>query len=189
MKSTQIIVIIVACLLYVTAAQRVVGSAQGFATGVTGGGNAKPEHPQDVKELLKMLTDKTPRVIVLSKEYDFTGSEGKTTGTVCASWGDGPGCQKIIQKDCGTKPKLTGTWDNAARIPISVASNKSLIGVGNKGVIKGKGLRMGKGSSNVIIQNIEVKDLNHQYVWGGDAISFDGADHVWVDHVTVCKAD
>ena len=41
------------------------------------------------------------------------------------------------------------------------------------------------GSSNVIIQNIAVADLNHEYVWGGDAISFDGADLVWIDHVTV----
>lgn len=28
------------------------------------------------------------------------------------------------------------------------------------------------------------KDLNPQYVWGGDAITLDGTDKVWIDH---CK--
>lgn len=37
-------------------------------------------------------------------------------------------------------------------IGITVNSNKSLVGQGNKGIIKGKGLRMANGVKNVIIQ-------------------------------------
>jgi pectin lyase len=37
-------------------------------------------------------------------------------------------------------------------IGITVNSNKSLVGQGNKGVIKGKGLRMANGVKNIIIQ-------------------------------------
>jgi pectate lyase len=46
------------------------------------------------------------------------------------------------------------TYYNAARSPIKVASNKSLVGVGSSGVIKGRGLTIGGGATNVIIQNI-----------------------------------
>lgn len=63
---------------------------------------------------------------------------------------------------------------------INVGSNKSIIGVGNKGVIRGKGLRMANGAKNVIVQNIHITDLNPQYIWGGDAITLDGSDLVWV---------
>jgi pectin lyase len=48
------------------------------------------------------------------------------------------------------------TYTNAARNPINVGSNKSIVGVGSAGVIKGKGLRLTGGVTNVIIQNIHI---------------------------------
>ncbi len=64
-------------------------------------------------------------------------------------------------------------------------SNKSLVGEGSSGVIIGKGLRIVSGATNIIIQNIMITNLNPQYVWGGDAITLDNTDLVWIDHVTV----
>lgn len=55
------------------------------------------------------------------------------------------------------------TYDNAAVNPINVASDKTILGVGSKGGLKGKGLRMANGAKNVIIQNIYITDLNPQY--------------------------
>ncbi|KAK1144204.1 hypothetical protein N8T08_005617 [Aspergillus melleus] len=174
-------------LAHLGAAQKVSGAAQGFASGVTGGGDAKGQEPSDINQLKEWLTDKTPRVILLSKEYDFTESEGTESGNVCASWGEGEGCQKIIQKDCGSDAASTGTWYKAPKNPIDVGSDKTILGVGDSGAIKGKGLRFRGGVSNIIVQNIHVTDLNPEYVWGGDAISFDGADLVWIDHVTTAR--
>ncbi|GJC78672.1 putative pectin lyase C [Colletotrichum liriopes] len=185
MKSASAILAVLAAVANLTAAQTVSGKAEGFAAGVTGGGSATAVTPKDINELKTYLTDNKPRVILLSKEYDFTESEGTESGTACASWGTGNACQRIIQDDCGSSTKETGTWYKAARTPIDVGSNKTILGVGSKGVIKGKGLRMM--GSNVIIQNIEITDLNHKYVWGGDALSFAGADLVWVDHVTTTR--
>jgi pectate lyase len=44
---------------------------------------------------------------------------------------------------------------------------------------------MVNGATNVIIQNVAITDINPEYVWGGDAITLDGTDNVWIDHVTV----
>lgn len=67
----------------VAAQSNVVGSAVGFAAGVTGGGDATPAVPADIDELTTWLTDDEPRVILLDKEYDFTGSEGTKTEDGC----------------------------------------------------------------------------------------------------------
>ncbi|KAH7113919.1 pectin lyase fold/virulence factor, partial [Dactylonectria estremocensis] len=81
-------------------------------------------------------------------------------------------------------PKVSVKYDKAGLNPIKVKSNKSLIGVGSKGIIKAKGLYIAGGVSNVIIQNVHITNLNPQYVWGGDAIALDNTDLVWIDHVT-----
>jgi pectin lyase len=44
------------------------------------------------------------------------------------------------------------TYDKAGVSAIDVKSNKSIIGIGSKGVIRGKGLRIANGAKNVIIQ-------------------------------------
>ncbi|KAM5347435.1 hypothetical protein ACJ41O_010440 [Fusarium nematophilum] len=168
----------------------VTGAAEGFAEGVTGGGDAAPVYPKDINELVSYLGDSSPQVIVLEQEYDFTGSEGTASETGCAPWGTGAGCQTAINKDdwCNNyqpdAPTVDVSYDKAGLNPIIVASDKTIIGTGSKGVIKGKGLRITGGSQNIIIQNIHITELNPQYVWGGDAITLDGADLVWIDHVT-----
>ncbi|OGM48560.1 pectin lyase F [Aspergillus bombycis] len=187
MKITSTIPAVLLGLVPLSAAVSVSGSAEGFAAGVTGGGDAEAQIPSDIDELKEWLTDDTPRVIVLDKEYDFTESEGTTSGTVCASWGTGDGCQKIIQDDCGDSPSSQATWYTAGTTGIDVASNKTILGDGDKGVMKGKGLRFRDGVSNIIVQNIEISDLNPEYVWGGDAIYFDGSDLIWIDHVTTAR--
>jgi pectin lyase len=185
MKLTFALIHALAGVSRLVSAQTIVGKAEGFAAGVTGGGNAAAVYPRDITQLKTYLTDKTPRVIVLNKIFDFTTSEGTESGRACQNWGTGSACQKIIQDDCGTAPAITGTWNKAARTPIDVASDKTILGVGSSGGIKGKGLRFRAEARNIIVQNIAVTDLNPEYVWGGDAISFDGSDLIWIDHVTV----
>ncbi|KAI8930855.1 hypothetical protein NX059_011872 [Plenodomus lindquistii] len=176
----SILIVTLAGLAHFATAVSVAGTAEGFAKGVTGGGNATPQYPKDIKELSSLLTDATARVIVLDKTFDYTTSEGTVTGTACANWGTGAKCQRILQDTCGTAPVETVTYYTAAKTPIKVGSNKTILGIGNKGIIKGKGLSFA--GKNVIVQNIQVSDLNHGYVWGGDALSFASADLIWIDH-------
>lgn len=169
----------------------VVGAAEGFAKGVTGGGSASPVYPKSNAELVSYLGDSSPRVIVLNKIFDFTGSEGSASGTGCAPWGTGSACQLAINQNgwCdnyqqGT-PKVSVSYDKAGILGIIVKSNKSLVGEGSKGGIKGKGLRLIGNVQNIIIQNIQITDINPKYVWGGDGITLDGTDMIWIDHVKV----
>jgi pectin lyase len=188
MKSALSLSAAVAAFVQTVAA--VAGAAEGFAKGVTGGGNAGAVYPTSTAQLVSYLGDSSPRVIYLDRTFDFTGSEGTVSETGCAPWGTGGSCQTSINKDnwCGNyqpnAPKVNVRYDKAGLLGITIKSNKSLIGVGNKGVIKGKGVRIVSGASNVIIQNVHITGLNPQYVWGGDAITLDGADMVWIDHVT-----
>ncbi|KAF1928767.1 polysaccharide lyase family 1 protein [Didymella exigua CBS 183.55] len=172
-------------------ADAVKGAAEGFAKGVTGGGSATPVYPSTTAQLISYLSDSSPRVIVLTKTFDFTGTEGTTTSAGCAPWGTGSTCQQAINKDgwCDNyqpnAPKVSSIkYDKAGVLGMTVGSNKSLIGQGSKGVIKGKGVRIVSGAKNIIIQNVRFTEINPKYVWGGDAITINGADLVWIDHVT-----
>ncbi|KAF7530481.1 hypothetical protein G7054_g9542 [Neopestalotiopsis clavispora] len=168
---------------------QVTGTATGFATGVTGGGDATPAIPSDTAELEEWLTDDTPRVIMLDKTYDFLEAEGQATETgcvpasnTCGSSGqnalDGPNwCSDDYES-------IEITYYVAPTVPIDIKGNKSIVGVGDKGVIRGKGIRLVNDISNVIIQNVHFTELNPQYIWGGDAIQMSGTDLVWIDH---CK--
>ncbi|KAF4972869.1 hypothetical protein FZEAL_9501 [Fusarium zealandicum] len=163
--------------------------AEGFAASTTGGGSASPVVPKNAAELISYLGDSQPRVIHLDRTINFLGTEGTASETGCAPWGTGAHCQLSINQNkwCDNyqpnAPKVNVKYDKAATLGIKVGSNKSLIGVGSKGVLRGKGLRI-VGAKNVIIQNIHVQELNPSLVWGGDAITVDDADLVWIDHVT-----
>ncbi|KAF7125593.1 hypothetical protein CNMCM5793_001832 [Aspergillus hiratsukae] len=179
---------ILSLLLALQAYARVTGSPSGFAAGTTGGGSATPAAPSSLDELVLWITDDTPRVILIDRTWDFTGTEGTTSGKCCSmpsttvcSGGTSKG-QAWIQDQCDGGSWVSCKYDNAARTPLDVGSNKSIVGVGDKGVIKGKGLRVRNGNKNVIIQNIHITNLNPEYVWGGDAITLDDADMVWIDH-------
>ncbi|GMF64496.1 unnamed protein product [Phytophthora lilii] len=176
----------------------VTGSPMGFAAGTTGGGDAEPVYPTTIEELGTYLSDDKPRVIVLKQEFDFINTEGSTTEEACrgknnldciAKKNGFLGQDTLITSfnTCdGTKVKVT--YDKAAKKPLEVGSNKTLVGEGTKDVLNGKGIEI-KGS-NVIVQNIHMTNLNPHIVWGGDGINISGDDGViptgiWIDHVKI----
>lgn len=120
----------------------VTGAAEGFAKGVTGGGSATAVYPTTNAELVSYLGDSSARVIILTKTFDFTGSEGSVTATGCAPWGTGSGCQTAINLNSwcdnyeASAADVSVTYDKAGILGITVGSNKSLVGSGTAGVIK-----------------------------------------------------
>ncbi|QRV79560.1 pectate lyase [Ceratobasidium sp. AG-Ba] len=178
--------IAVAALLYLQGVNAV-GTPFGYASGTTGGGSAAPAVPASTSQLVSWLGDSTARVILLDKIFDFTDTEGSTTGTACAPWTCSPNPQLAIDANnwCGSQypnaAKSTVTYKKAGVSAITVNSNKTLLGKGSAGGIKGKGLRI-VGGRNIIIQNIRISDINARFVWGGDAITIDGGSNIWIDH-------
>jgi pectin lyase len=186
----------------------VVGEASGFAAGTTGGGTAEPVYPQNLQELESFLGDDEPRVIVLDKEFDFLGSNGTTTEQgcrpknmeTCIAENTGFKGQDVILREGDTTFTQTGgcdqavgvevTYDNAAKNMLVVKGDKTLRGVGQAGVLKGRGLWLN--GDNIIIQNIHITGLNPQYVWGGDAIYLQGTEsgsmkNIWLDHIKISR--
>jgi hypothetical protein len=164
------------------------GRPEGFGSKATGGGSGRTVTPNTNAELTNYLRQQGPLNIIITKTFDFRGTEGKATETGCAPYGTAPACQLAINSNnwCPkTAPKAQVTYDKAAKNPLMVSSDKTVLGVGRNGVLLGKGLRVAGGAKNVIIQNLEIRDLNPQYVWGGDAITLDGSSNVWVDHIRV----
>lgn len=169
-------------------AQKVVGTAYGFGAGATGGGSAAAVTPTTNEELAKYLSDDIARVVLITKTFDFTGKT--TTGSGC----DRKVCSAALggqlylgDLSCGgddVNPVSSITYDAGASA-LPVGSNKSILGVGGKGVLKGAGLSIKKDASNVIIQGVEFTTINPKIVWGGDALDMQGGNtKIWVDH---CK--
>ncbi|KNE61804.1 hypothetical protein AMAG_07084 [Allomyces macrogynus ATCC 38327] len=164
------------------------GKPTGFAAGTIGGGNVAPSYPQTRDELAKLLKDSQPRVIVLTKEFDFRGFNGaKVTANGCRP--DSNKCPNKGGQDaidppfhwCSSKyPRVNVTYDPAALTALQVTGSKTIIGQGANAAIRGKGLRVT--GSNVIVQNIHIYDLNPQYIWGGDAFTIAQGDQIWFDH-------
>lgn len=193
MLSIKTLAILILSIMTVDATN-VVGKAEGFAAAATGGGSAAPAIPSDIDELVTWLSDDTARTIVLDKTFDFTGSMGSKTEAGCTprsnTCSDGSGqdsidingwCEQASNAD-QSAAKPTITYDVAGIPPsaIKLGSNKSIVGVGSEGKIKGRGFRIA-GAKNIIIQNVEFVDMNPKYIWGGDAISVDGTDLLWID--------
>ncbi|MCF1597926.1 pectinesterase family protein [Streptomyces muensis] len=70
---------------------------------------------------------------------------------------------------------------------IVVASDKTVVGVGDTGEIVHGELHLNPGTSNVIIRNLTIRDSYVEGDWDGkttdfDAIQMDTVDHVWIDH-------
>ncbi|RLN36600.1 hypothetical protein BBO99_00008403 [Phytophthora kernoviae] len=192
---------------FANAVSVVSGTPQGFAAGTTGGGNTKPVYPTTIKELTTYLSDTEPRVIVIKQEFTFIDTEESTTESGCRPTNNqqclakknGFEGQDAILMDGDNAMQQTGgcdsggisvdvTYDNAAKTPLVIASDKTLVGEGTKGVLNGKGLLIE--GSNVIVQNIHVTNLNPHLVWGGDGITIrsqGGAapKDIWIDHVKV----
>ncbi|KAM0258306.1 hypothetical protein ACHAPA_011303 [Fusarium lateritium] len=171
-------------------AQSVSGKAYGFAAGVTGG-EGEAVTPATAEELAKLLADDTPRVIYIDKEFDFTGTSKTGPGCDRKSCSASNGGQLYLgDLSCGGDDNVAVssiTYDAAGPEPLPVGSNKSIIGNG-KAVLNGKGLSLKKGSSNVIVQGIEITNLNPGIVWGGDGLELKGEnDGVWIDHCKFSK--
>jgi pectin lyase len=174
----------------------------GFGAGTTGGqgGAVVPvSTPAQLQAALcdtvvgGVCKDTTPRIIQLSSVIDFRGTEGSATSQGCV-YSDKScsvnGKQEqilAVASYCSGKSTYDITYDAAGKAPLRVGSNKTLIGIGAGAGIKGKGLMLAGGVSNIVIRNLSITDINDGVIWAGDAITIDNASKVWIDHDTIAR--
>ncbi|UXH76425.1 right-handed parallel beta-helix repeat-containing protein [Roseateles amylovorans] len=169
----------------------------GFGAGVTGGAGGEVVDVSTPAQLKSALCDRyngstcidsTPRVIRVLGVIDFINTEGSTTGKACAYSSNNCAVngkqEKILDWNsyCSGRQLFDLTYDTAGGTPLRVGSNKTIVGVGKNAGIKGKGFYLRDGVSNIIIRNLSLTDINDGVIWGGDAITIDGASDVWIDH-------
>jgi len=167
----------------------------GQVTGGAGGATVVVSTPQALRDALcgsssgGTCTDNTPRTVQVKGKIDFTGSEGLQTKLGCYT----AQCTAPTKSErlallndadthCDGKPRFDVTFDKAGATPLVIGSNKTLVGLGNGATIRGKGVIVGRGASNVVIRNLTFRDLNAGVVFAGDAITLNDADRVWIDH-------
>jgi pectate lyase len=89
-----------------------------------------------------------------------------------------------FKSNCQSSEKLiiqvSGKIDNAS---VSIASNKTIIGVGSTGEITGTTLSMTDGS-NIIVRNIKI----HSGPKGADIFTIQGGKNIWIDHCEIYNA-
>lgn len=109
-----------------------------------------------INRLKSWLADDTPRVIMIDKTFNFLGSEGTVTEMgcrlkdSCTAANGGQDTIKTSGCDANETP-VQVKYDKASYLGMDVGSNKSLVGVGDKGLLLGKGLRFKAGAKNVYV--------------------------------------
>jgi len=173
-------------------------TAFGIGGSVTGGAGGTTVRVKTMAELEKALcdstsggycSDNTPRIIEVASTIDMTDSDGSGTSQACNAVNVCPAPMKSETTlkltsnvtHCDGKTLFNVTYKKAALNPLMVGSNKTLIGIGKNGVLKGKGLRL-NGSENVIIRNLSFTDIGHGLVFGGDALQVSKGSRIWIDH-------
>jgi pectate lyase len=106
-----------------------------------------------------------------------TGGAGGTTVTVTSA----SDLEKYCSADGAYIIQVNGTITLSDTIVVT--EDKTIIGVGTKGVIKGCGFHVKK-TENVIIRNLTINHTDTS-VSDNDAIRIETSDKVWVDHCTI----
>lgn len=182
----------------------------GFAAGVTGGTGGEVVRVKTAKDLEYQLcrtrwvgcTDHEPRVIEIDATFDMVADQKVLSAPGCTEWDVDrtvnppkrpPACPHPYKKEvmlivsqneahrCAGDP-TTRPYSYKDATGMLVGSNKTIIGVGKRAGVKGRGFLLDKGVKNIIIRNLSITDMNYGQVFGGDAITLWGATGVWIDH-------
>lgn len=165
----------------------------GFGAGVTGGAGGEVVTVTTPAQLTAAVADNNARIIRVSGIIDYRTTEGTTTEPGCTysdNYCSYNGKQEKIldfSSYCSGRTLYNITYDTAGKTPLDIGSNKTLIGVGANSGIKGKGIRMSGGVSNIIVRNLSITDINDGTIWAGDALTIDNASNIWIDHNYIAR--
>jgi pectate lyase len=166
-------------------------------TTTTGGGTAAPNVATNCALLKSWLEDASARVVELPAGTTLDCRSNPTTIQACelkcssssskVFWRVPVGDQTCTSladfNGDGTLDVPAGTLVDKQRsdFTIRVKSNKTLRGAGPGATLLGVSLNIDK-QSNIIIENIALREINPSLIEAGDAITINDSHHVWLDH-------
>lgn len=166
----------------------------GFATmngGTVGGGNAAPIMVTTPAALRMYLGDSQPRVLYVMNDMDFRTERrnGVMTCNENTTCDNGSGMQidePRVSATCDPNEHPSTSYRYEVRLDIE--SNKTVIGIGRgSGVtIYGSSLNLDS-SSQVILRNFTLRDINPHIIEAGDGITLNNSSHVWLDHLLLTE--
>ncbi len=157
----------------------------GFGAPTTGGDTAEPVLVSDAATLTDALAGDEPAVILVPegrlnvRRAPMEAANFDTCPTACPS-GTGTTYNVLSAGQTCDVPTISMPRNERR---MRIGSNKTLVGLGRGAQLRGAWFDVGV-SSNVILRNLAIYDVNRDLIEAGDGISVGGVDRLWVDHVT-----
>ncbi len=157
----------------------------------TGGGSALPVTVTSCSALIGALKSSEPAVVQIPSGVSIDCRTLPRPQLACAvSCPSNQDAGKVTYRIAMAGQSCTslGSVSNIGvprtrnEISISVASNKTLIGLDRYAGILGATLDLSN-AKNIIVRNLSIADVNPGLVEAGDAITLNNSSHVWIDHV------
>jgi pectate lyase len=159
----------------------------GFGAGTTGGGNAEPLLVKTTDELANALKADGAGVVLLAEDLlDVRrGPDDETHTQACPTPCLGNDTTMLTHNLLNEDMTCLVAMVDAVRTErrLRVASNKTLVGLGRGAQLYGASFDV-KDSKNVIVRNLALSGVNPDLIEAGDGVSIDGADGVWLDHLS-----
>ncbi len=157
----------------------------------TGGGTAAPVTVTSCSALVSALQSSSPAVVQIPAGTTIDCRTPDRSQSACAvacpSYQD-PG-KTTYRIPVGTQTCVSlGSVDETRyartrnEINISVASNKTLVGLDQASKLVGATVNL-TNAKNVIVRNLSIENVNPGLVEAGDGITLSNSSHIWIDHV------
>ena len=160
-------------------------------SGTSGGGSAPPVTVNSCSALASTLRSSAPGVVQVAAGATIDCRTAERSQSACAiscpSYQDPGKTFYRIPVGAQTCKELGSSTDaryNRTRneTPITVASNKTLIGLSATSRIIGASFNLSN-ANNVIVKNLTIENVNPGLIEAGDAITLNKSSHVWIDRV------
>ncbi len=155
----------------------------GFGAETTGGYGTAPVVVTTFAELETAVDNDEPAVIVLPEGvYDFRTEprDQEVCPIPCVGESGKVQHQVLIDTTCA-EPLVTLTRNDQK---LGLGSNKTILGAGRGALLRGLTMDFQE-STNIIVRNIALFDVNPHLLEAGDAFSLNQPSRVWIDHGTV----
>lgn len=168
--------------------ERPVGAAS-LGEGTSGGGTWEDAVDdsgwiavKDAATLIEAVGGDTPRVVLIHPgDYDLGEAQPYAVEVCELSCPEGSSRASELQSAGKCEDSADVTTTESRKRQLRVGSNKTILGLGEGATLRNVTLDL-SGSSNVILRNLEITDVNPGLVGIGDAITMSPSRYVWVDH-------